>query len=74
MTNHNRALFPSTGAMVGYRNGYDYRRALREFVRFRNTGLCDGVELMMLQFYYDKLETVAFPLLPSSTAKRRSAR
>jgi sugar phosphate isomerase/epimerase len=59
MTNHNRALFPSTGAMVGYRNGYDYRRALREFVRLRNTGLCDGVELMMLQFYYDKLETVA---------------
>jgi sugar phosphate isomerase/epimerase len=59
MTNHNRALFPSTGAMVGYRNGYDYRRALREFVRLRNAGLCDGVELMMLQFYYDKLETVA---------------
>ena len=29
MTSHNRALFPSTGAMVGYRNGYDYRRALR---------------------------------------------
>lgn len=45
--------------MVGHRNGYDYRRALREFVRLRENGLCDGVELMMLQFYYDKLETVA---------------
>ena len=45
--------------MVGYRNGYDYRRALREFVRLRESGITDGVELMMLQFYYDKLETVA---------------
>lgn len=59
MTNKQRFLFPSTGTMVGYRNGYDYRRALREFVRLRENGLCDGVELMMLQFYYDKLETVA---------------
>lgn len=59
MTNRNRALFPSTGAMVGHRNGFDYRRALREYVRLREAGLCDGVELMMLQFYYDKLETVA---------------
>ena len=59
MTKRNRHLFPSTGTMVGYRNGYDYRRALREFVRLREAGLCDGVELMMLQFYYDKLETVA---------------
>ncbi len=59
MTSHNRALFLSTGTMVGYRNGYDYRRALREFVRLREDGMCDGVELMMLQFYYDKLETVA---------------
>jgi len=59
MTKRNRHLFPSTGTMVGYRNGYDYRRALGEFVRMREAGLCDGVELMMLQFYYDKLETVA---------------
>lgn len=59
MTKRNRKLFPSTGTMVGHRNGYDYRRALREFVRLRENGLCDGVELMMLQFYYDKIETVA---------------
>jgi len=59
MTKRNRNLYPSTGTMVGYRNGYDYRRALREFVRLREARLCDGIELMMLQFYYDKLETVA---------------
>ncbi len=59
MTHNQRSLFPSTGTMVGYRNGYDYRRALGEFVRLREAGLCDGVELMMLQFYYDKIETVA---------------
>lgn len=59
MTNKKRKLYPSTGTMVSHHNGYDYRRALREFVRLREHGFCDGVELMMLQFYYDKLETVA---------------
>lgn len=59
MTNAERKLYPSTGTMVGMRNGYDYRRALREFVRFRENDLCDGIELMMLEFYYDKLDEVA---------------
>lgn len=59
MTNHKRKLYPSTGAMVGYSNGYDYRRALREYVRLRGEGFIDGVELMMLRFYYDKIDTVA---------------
>ncbi len=59
MTNHNRKLYPSTGAMVGHSNGFDYRRAIREYVRLREESLIDGVELMMLRFYYDKISTVA---------------
>lgn len=59
MTNKKRRLYPSTGTMVGIRNGYDYRRAVTEFVRMREMGLCDGIELMMLLFYYDKLDKVA---------------
>ncbi len=59
MTNHNRKLYPSTGAMVGHSNGFDYRRALREYVRLREEGFIDGLELMMLRFYYDKIDVVA---------------
>ena len=58
--------------MVGHRNGFDYRRALREFVRLRDNGLCDGVELMMLQFYYDKIEAVADAVNASELVSDRS--
>ena len=58
--------------MVGHRNGFDYRRALREFVRLRDNGLCDGVELMMLQFYYDKIEAVADAVNASGLVSERS--
>ncbi|MGN1345518.1 MAG: sugar phosphate isomerase/epimerase family protein [Eubacteriales bacterium] len=59
MTNKNRKFYISTGVLVGRGNGYDYRRALREIGVRREMGLCDGIELMMLPFYYDKIETVA---------------
>ncbi len=49
----------STGTMVGRSNGYDYRQALREIVKLADKDLCDGIELMMLSFYYDKLPAVA---------------
>ncbi len=51
-------LFVSTGTMVARENGYDYIRALGEIKRLEQQGLCDGLELMMLKFYYDKREEV----------------
>ncbi len=51
-------LFVSTGTMVARENGYDYIRALGEIKRLENQGLCDGLELMMLKFYYDKRDAV----------------
>lgn len=53
-----RQLYVSTGTMVGHSNGYDYRRALEEIRRLQDSGLCDGIELMMLKFYYDKVDDV----------------
>ncbi len=52
-------LFISTGTMVGRSNGYDYRRALSEIYRLCEKNLGDGLELMMLRFYYDKTEALA---------------
>ncbi len=72
MTNHNRKLYPSTGAMVGHSNGFDYRRALREYVRLREEGFIDGLELMMLRFYYDKIPTVAAAVNESRLADSAS--
>lgn len=51
-------LYVSTGTMVGKSNGYDYKRALFEINRLREADLCDGLELMMLVFYYDKAEDI----------------
>ncbi len=53
-----RKLLVSTGTMVGRINGFDYRTALDELSRLYGNGLCDGLELMMLNFYYDKQESV----------------
>lgn len=53
-----RQLYVSTGTMVGISNGYDYRRALGEIKKLADSGLCDGIELMMLKFYYDKVDEV----------------
>ena len=53
-----RTLLCSTGTMVSKYNGYDYRRAIRHISSFVSDGLCDGAELMMLPFYYDKTDAV----------------
>lgn len=53
----NRILV-STGTMVAPENGFDYVRALGEIKSLYSEGLCDGLELMMLKFYYDKREAV----------------
>lgn len=53
-----RKLLVSTGTMVGRINGFDYRTALDELSRLYSDGLCDGLELMMLNFYYDKKDAV----------------
>lgn len=58
MTQRKRPLYVSTGTLVGHTNGFDYRRALREICRLQEQGLCDGMELMMLRFYYDKTDEV----------------
>ncbi|MBE6626897.1 MAG: sugar phosphate isomerase/epimerase [Ruminococcaceae bacterium] len=52
------SLLVSTGTMVARENGYDYIRALGEIKRLADQGLCQGLELMMLKFYYDKREAV----------------
>lgn len=51
-------LLCSTGTMVSRYNGFDYRRAIRHVSSFVSEGLCDGAELMMLPFYYDKTDEV----------------
>lgn len=53
----NRILV-STGTMVAPENGFDYVRALGEIKSLYSEGLCDGLELMMLKFYYDKRDAV----------------
>lgn len=52
-------LYVSTGTLVGRENGYDYRGALDIIGDLCKKGLADGLELMMLRFYYDKLGDVA---------------
>lgn len=54
-----RELYTSTGTLVGHSNGFNYRRALTEIAGLVERGFCDGLELMMLKFYYDKLDDVA---------------
>lgn len=54
-----RELYTSTGTLVGHRNGFDYRRALNEIAGLAERGFTDGLELMMLKFYYDKVDAVA---------------
>lgn len=49
-------ILVSTGTMVGKSNGYDYERALCEIKKLEDKGLCSGCELMMLTYYYDKLD------------------
>ena len=51
-------LLCSTGTMVSRYNGFDFRRAIRHVSSFISEGLCDGAELMMLPFYYDKTDEV----------------
>ncbi|MBQ4353389.1 MAG: sugar phosphate isomerase/epimerase [Clostridia bacterium] len=58
MSQNRRPLYVSTGTLVGHSNGFDYRRALREIRRLEEKDLCDGLELMMLRFYYDKIDEV----------------
>lgn len=52
-------ILVSTGTMVGRSNGYDYEKALGEIKKLQDENLCGGCELMMLKFYYDKLDAVA---------------
>lgn len=54
-----RKLYVSTGTLVGRENGYDYLGALAEIRKLCDSGHADGLELMMLRFYYDKLGEVA---------------
>ena len=54
-----RELYTSTGTLVGHSNGFNYRRALSEIAGLVSGGYCDGLELMMLKFYYDKIDDVA---------------
>ncbi|MBE6541673.1 MAG: sugar phosphate isomerase/epimerase [Ruminococcaceae bacterium] len=53
-----RKLYISTGTLVGRDNGYDYRGALGEIRSLCDGGYADGLELMMLRFYYDKTDAV----------------
>lgn len=54
-----RELYTSTGTLVGHSNGFNYRRALAEIAGLVGRGFTDGLELMMLKFYYDKIDDVA---------------
>ncbi len=56
--NMKRRLLVSTGTMVGRSNGYNYKRALNVISELYNDGFCSGLELMMLPFYYDKIDDV----------------
>lgn len=44
--------------MVGRVNGFDYKTALGEIKKLEDEKYCSGCELMMLTFYYDKLDEV----------------
>lgn len=55
----NRALFCSTGTMIGRANGYDIRLVTKLFPKLMEAGVIDGGELMMLPVYYDRLQAVA---------------
>lgn len=59
LTERGRKLYVSTGTLVGHTNGFDYRRALEEIRKLEEKELCGGLELMMLRFYYDKIDEVA---------------
>jgi len=61
----NRKLYISTGTMVGRKNGYNYTRALSEIGKFMDKGLCCGLELMMLEHYYDKADDVVDAVMMS---------
>lgn len=52
-------LLVSTGTMVGRSNGYNYARAIDEIEKLQDGGYADGCELMMLVYYYDRLNEVA---------------
>lgn len=54
----NGELYCSTGAMVGWRNGFNYIQAFKALKTLQDEKLIDGVELMMLNFYYDKMSLV----------------
>ncbi len=68
MDREGRKLYVSTGTMVGKSNGYDYRRALGEISVLREKGLCDGLELMMLRFYYDKIDALCHAVKQSGNS------
>ncbi len=52
-------LYVSTGAIIGRVNGYDYRHILRVMPRLIEQTPLDGLELMMLPAYLDKLPAMA---------------
>ena len=54
-------LYVSTGTIVGKANGYDHKVITENFENFS----CDGYELMMLGFWYKKLDKVAADLRSS---------
>ena len=64
-----RKLLISTGTMVGRFNKYNYPVALGEIERLYSVGLCEGFELMMLTYYYDKADEVIWAV-KSCTAPR----
>ena len=53
------ALYCSTGAIIGRVNQYDYRHILRVMPELFANSLLDGIELMMLPAYLDKLPQMA---------------
>ncbi len=53
-----RRILVSTGTMVGRSNNYNYKRALNVISELHKEGYCSGLELMMLPFYYDKIDDV----------------
>ena len=60
-----RKLLCSTGTMVSKYNGYNYIRAISEIEKLTAQNTVDGAELMMLEFYYDKYESLVKELQTS---------
>ncbi len=54
-----REILASTGTLVGRLNGYDITLVSRILPPLMTDGLIEGVELMMLNSYYDRMESVA---------------